>query len=144
MYKRYPSVQSMSAFIHAARSGSFSSAARKLDQGDFARKEVSMAKVVVADALQPGQTKSQGQAPHTLGILCKPEHAAFAHFPTEFHSNWQWWDLCVNSRAISLEGLGIDTPIVRVIDNFVTNVYFRYHDHVFWRNIFNVYWSSII
>lgn len=31
MYKRYPSVQSMSAFIHAARSGSFSSAARKLD-----------------------------------------------------------------------------------------------------------------
>ena len=31
MYKRYPSVQSMSAFIQAARSGSFSSAARKLD-----------------------------------------------------------------------------------------------------------------
>ncbi|MGH8483458.1 MAG: LysR substrate-binding domain-containing protein [Pseudomonas sp.] len=31
MYKRYPSVQSMSAFIHAARSGSFSSAARQLD-----------------------------------------------------------------------------------------------------------------
>jgi LysR family glycine cleavage system transcriptional activator len=31
MYKRYPSVQSMSAFLQAARSGSFSSAARKLD-----------------------------------------------------------------------------------------------------------------
>ena len=31
MYKRDPSVQSMSAFIQAARSGSFSSAARKLD-----------------------------------------------------------------------------------------------------------------
>jgi LysR family glycine cleavage system transcriptional activator len=31
MYKRYPSVQSMNAFIQAARSGSFSSAARKLD-----------------------------------------------------------------------------------------------------------------
>ena len=31
MYKRYPSVQSMSAFIQAARCGSFSSAARKLD-----------------------------------------------------------------------------------------------------------------
>ncbi len=31
MYKRYPSVQSMNAFIQAARSGSFASAARKLD-----------------------------------------------------------------------------------------------------------------
>ena len=31
MYKRYPSVQSMSAFLHAARTGSFSSAARELD-----------------------------------------------------------------------------------------------------------------
>ena len=31
MYKRYPSVQSMSAFLQAARSGSFSKAARQLD-----------------------------------------------------------------------------------------------------------------
>ena len=59
--------------------------------------------------------------PSTMGILCDPSHSAFGLFPTDLHSNWQWWDLCVNSRAISLEGLGIDTPIVRVIDNFVTN-----------------------
>ena len=41
MYKRYPSVQSMSAFIHAARSGSFSSAARKLDLTHSALRSVS-------------------------------------------------------------------------------------------------------
>ena len=29
----------------------------------------------------------------TLGILCDPEHPAFAGFPTEAHSNWQWADL---------------------------------------------------
>ena len=29
----------------------------------------------------------------TLGILCDPNHPAFKHFPTEFHSNWQWADL---------------------------------------------------
>lgn len=33
---------------------------------------------------------TKGQAPHTLGILCDPEHPAFAQFPTEYHSNWQW------------------------------------------------------
>ncbi|MGE5124747.1 MAG: glycoside hydrolase, partial [Betaproteobacteria bacterium] len=31
------------------------------------------------------------QAPHTLGILCDPAHPALAAFPTEGHSNWQWW-----------------------------------------------------
>ena len=31
------------------------------------------------------------QPPHTLGILCDPAHPALAGFPTESHSNWQWW-----------------------------------------------------
>ena len=29
----------------------------------------------------------------TLGILCDPKHPAFAEFPTDAHSNWQWADL---------------------------------------------------
>ena len=33
------------------------------------------------------------QAPHTLGILCDPGHRALAEFPTDYHSNWQWWYL---------------------------------------------------
>jgi hypothetical protein len=57
--------------------------------------------------------------PGTLGILCDPEHHALKEFPTEFHSNWQWWPLLKNGCAMILD----DTPegfrpIVQVIDNF--------------------------
>ena len=63
-----------------------------------------------------------GQKPHTLGILCNPEHKALEEFPTEYHSNWQWWDVMTHSNAISLENLPETVhPIVRVIDDWVTN-----------------------
>ena len=63
-----------------------------------------------------------GQKPHTLGILCNPKNKALAEFPTEYHSNWQWWDGMSHSNAISLEHLPGDIqPIVRVIDDWVTN-----------------------
>ncbi|MEL7118721.1 MAG: glycoside hydrolase family 2, partial [Bacteroidota bacterium] len=58
--------------------------------------------------------------PSTMGILCDPEQAALKDFPTSFHTDWQWWDLNIQSKALILDGLGID-PIVRVVDNFVTN-----------------------
>ncbi|MBN2088793.1 beta-galactosidase [candidate division KSB1 bacterium] len=62
------------------------------------------------------------QPPHTLGILCDPAHAALAEFPTEYHSNWQWWDPIFHGNAILLDSLpaSID-PIVRVIDDWFTN-----------------------
>jgi hypothetical protein len=41
--------------------------------------------------------------PGTLGLLCDPAHPAFAKFPTEFHSNWQWWHLVRNSRPLILD-----------------------------------------
>ncbi len=63
-----------------------------------------------------------GQKPHTLGILCDPNHSALKEFPTEYHSNWQWWDAMSHSNAISLESFSTDVlPIVRVIDDWVTN-----------------------
>ncbi|MCD6596298.1 MAG: beta-galactosidase [Bacteroidales bacterium] len=63
-----------------------------------------------------------GQKPHTLGILCNPDHPALADFPTSYHSDWQWWDAMSHSNAISLEGFSTDViPIVRVIDDWVTN-----------------------
>ena len=63
-----------------------------------------------------------GQKPHTLGILCNPDHKAFEEFPTEYHSNWQWWDAMTHSNAISLENLPDDiVPITRVIDDWVSN-----------------------
>jgi len=61
------------------------------------------------------------QAPTTLGILCDPKHPALARFPTEFHSNWQWWYLIHRAGALRLDLLpnGLQ-PIVRVIDDWFT------------------------
>ncbi|MDF9796407.1 hypothetical protein OKW21_001670 [Catalinimonas alkaloidigena] len=65
---------------------------------------------------------TENQKPHTLGILCNPEHAALQQFPTEFHSNWQWWDAMSHSDVVNLNELSNDIqPIVRVIDDWVTN-----------------------
>jgi hypothetical protein len=60
--------------------------------------------------------------PGTLGILCDPKSPALAEFPTEFHSNWQWWHLVKNSRPIRFDDTPDDyRPTVQVIDNFVRN-----------------------
>ena len=61
------------------------------------------------------------QPPTTLGILCDPKHPALAEFPTEFHSNWQWWYLVHRAGALRLDLLprGVE-PIVRVIDDWFT------------------------
>ena len=65
---------------------------------------------------------THGQAPHTLGILCNPNHPALAEFPTEYHSNWQWWDAMSHSGAINISSFPSQLkPIVRVIDDWVTN-----------------------
>ncbi len=58
--------------------------------------------------------------PGTMGLLMDPKHAAFRDFPTDFYSNWQWWDLCKNSKTVILDNLTVD-PIVTVIDNFFKN-----------------------
>ena len=55
-----------------------------------------------------------------LGLLVDPDHPAFSDFPTDYHSDWQWWDLCTHSRIITLDELDVD-PLVRVIDDFLTN-----------------------
>lgn len=61
------------------------------------------------------------QKPHTLGILCDPKNPALANFPTEYHSNWQWWDAMTHSNAIILDDLPKLTPIVRVVDDWFKN-----------------------
>jgi hypothetical protein len=62
------------------------------------------------------------QPPTTLGILCDPRHPALADFPTEFHSNWQWWYLISQAGAMVLDGLPKELrPTVQVIDDWVTN-----------------------
>ncbi len=63
-----------------------------------------------------------GQAPHTLGILCNPEHPVFEDFPTEYHSNWQWWEPVSNSQAMILDQLPENLqPLVQPIDTWFEN-----------------------
>ena len=62
------------------------------------------------------------QAPTTLGILCNPKNPALADFPTEFHSDWQWWYLITRARAMILDDFPAKLrPTVQVIDDWVTN-----------------------
>lgn len=63
---------------------------------------------------------TRGQAPHTLGLLCDPAHPALANFPTESHSNWQWWELVHDARPFVLTMHPGLRPIVQVIDDWVT------------------------
>ena len=58
--------------------------------------------------------------PATMGVLLDEKHPAFNSFPTSSHTDWQWWDLCINSKSVVIDSLEV-TPIVRLIDNFVTN-----------------------
>ena len=61
------------------------------------------------------------QAPHTLGVLCDPKHPALSSFPTDFHSNWQWWELQQGARPFLLTDKRDLRPIVQVIDDWFTN-----------------------
>jgi hypothetical protein len=65
---------------------------------------------------------TRGQAPHTLGILCDPQHPVFADFPTEYHSNWQWWELIHGSAAMILDAFPPALrPLVQPIDTWFEN-----------------------
>lgn len=60
----------------------------------------------------------------TMGILCDPSNPALAEFPTDSHSNWQWWWLARHSTAVEYDDTV--TPIVEVIDNFALNRHLSY------------------
>lgn len=65
---------------------------------------------------------TRGKAPHTLGILCNPAHPALSEFPTEYYSDYQWWDAMSHSGAIEVAKIDKDLQlIVRVIDDWFTN-----------------------
>jgi hypothetical protein len=65
---------------------------------------------------------TNNQAPHTLGILCNPEHPLFTDFPTEYHSNWQWWDPVTHSQAMIIDQLPAGVkPLIQPIDTWFEN-----------------------
>jgi hypothetical protein len=62
------------------------------------------------------------QQPGTLGILCDPKHPALTGFPTEEHSNYQWWDITQNSRAFILDDTPSEyRPLIQAIDDYHRN-----------------------
>lgn len=69
-------------------------------------------------ALKEGKASSPG----TFGLLINSEHPIFKYFPTEFHSNWQWWNIVNESYPIVLDKNKY-VPIVQVIDNWDRNNY---------------------
>ena len=60
-------------------------------------------------------------SPGTLGILTDPAHPLFREFPTEEHTDWQWFPVLKASRPMILDALRGYKPIVQVIDNVERN-----------------------
>jgi hypothetical protein len=62
------------------------------------------------------------QAPHTLGVFCDPAHPALAAFPSEGHSDFQWWDVVTDSAPLLMNDFPASLrPIVYLIDDWFTN-----------------------
>jgi hypothetical protein len=71
---------------------------------------------------QISQSAGMPVSPGTLGLLMDPEHPIFKSFPTDFHTNWQWWSIIKNSNSLILDGTDESyKPIVQVIDNMERN-----------------------
>lgn len=61
-------------------------------------------------------------SPGTLGILTNPKHPIFCDFPTEMHTNWQWFPVIKDSHPLVLDNFAKDDKaIVQVIDNIERN-----------------------
>lgn len=58
--------------------------------------------------------------PGTMGLLIDKDNPALKDFPTSDYTEWNWWDLCIQSKSVNINTTGLK-PVVRVIDNFVTN-----------------------
>ncbi len=57
-----------------------------------------------------------------LGILCNPKNSALKYFPTQYYTNWQWWDLVAHSRPMILDKMPPKLkPIVQMIDEWNKN-----------------------
>lgn len=57
----------------------------------------------------------------TMGLLCHNDHPALRSFPTDNHTDWQWWNLTRQSKTMIVDSIKGITPIVENIDNFVNN-----------------------
>ncbi|SHK13656.1 Beta-galactosidase/beta-glucuronidase [Reichenbachiella agariperforans] len=61
-------------------------------------------------------------SPGTLGLCMDPEHPLFRSFPTDYHTNWQWFSIIKASRSLFLDSTSAHyKPIVQVVDNLERN-----------------------
>lgn len=61
-------------------------------------------------------------SPGTLSLLMDPQHPLFEQFPTDIHSNWQWWPMVHHSRPLILNSThSYYKPLVQVVDNIERN-----------------------
>ena len=61
-------------------------------------------------------------SPGTLGLLINNDHPALNYFPTESHTDWQWFSIVNNSRPLIIDRLPRDfDPVIEVIDNVERN-----------------------
>lgn len=61
-------------------------------------------------------------SPGTMGLLMNPIHSLFTEFPTEYHTNWQWFPIIKSSRPLILDNTPSEyKPIIQVIDNIERN-----------------------
>jgi hypothetical protein len=58
--------------------------------------------------------------PHTLGFVCDPKHPVFKYFPTESHSNYQWWELVNDAQVMDLTDFPVK-PLLQNIDTWFLN-----------------------
>ncbi|AEV99939.1 beta-glucuronidase [Niastella koreensis] len=60
--------------------------------------------------------------PHTLGIVCDPNHPAFKDFPATSYSDLQWWDVVNEAQVMHLEDFPQGfKPILQPIDTWFIN-----------------------
>lgn len=60
--------------------------------------------------------------PHVTGMLIRSTHPAFVDFPTDYHSDFQWWSVVNKSQVMHLEDFPKGfKPIVQPIDTWFMN-----------------------
>ncbi len=68
------------------------------------------------------ESNNRPVSPGTMSILTDPRLPLFSDFPTEFHTNWQWWPVVKNSRPFILDNTPKNyRPLVQVVDNIERN-----------------------
>lgn len=68
------------------------------------------------------ESNNRPVSPGTMSILTDPKLPLFSDFPTEFHTNWQWWPVVKNSRPFILDNTPKKyRPLVQVVDNIERN-----------------------